>query len=68
MVYGVYVTPIAAGVEQEDACLSCATPYVRSSLTHECLPLVEFRLGEDITDAQVRDGGLNELPTIPTIQ
>ena len=47
---------MAAGVEQEDACLSCATPYVRSCLTHECLPLVEFQLGEGITDAQVRDG------------
>jgi hypothetical protein len=37
---------------QEDACAACSTPYVRSSLTHECLPLVEFHLAPDISPAE----------------
>lgn len=39
---------------QEEACSICATPYVRSCLTHECLPLVEFQLVGGMSDAEVR--------------
>ena len=45
--------PSPATVYQEAACPACATPYVRSFLTYECLPLVEFQLEEGISVAEV---------------
>eukprot|EP00760_Papus_ankaliazontas_P010181 PhM_4_TR1421/c0_g1_i1/m.66679/K19656/IFT122; intraflagellar transport protein 122 len=35
-----------------DECVNCLQPFVRSFFTFEVLPLVEFRLGHDLTDAQ----------------
>ena len=38
---------------QGDACTSCGMPFVRSFLTFEHLPVVEFHLAPGITDAEV---------------
>lgn len=56
---------------QEEACPACGTPYVRSSLTHECLPLVEFQLAEGLTETEVsatrRSGLCMPLPMLQCV-
>lgn len=41
------------GARAADACGACGTRYVRSSLTYESLPLLEFCLAPGISDVQV---------------
>ena len=41
------------GALQGDVCTSCGMPFVRSFLTFEHLPVVEFHLAPGITDAEV---------------
>ena len=41
------------GARASDACAACGTRFVRSSLTFESLPLLEFCLAPGISDAEV---------------
>ena len=41
------------GPRTADACGACGTRYVRSALTYESLPLLEFCLAPGISDIQV---------------
>ena len=43
----------AAGARHGDACAACGTRFVRSFLTFESLPLVEFQLAPGISDKDV---------------
>ena len=41
-----------ADVPQGDFCINCGAPFIRSFVTFEHLPLVEFELNSDITDEE----------------
>ena len=45
--------PCTCGFLQGDTCNTCRNAFIRSFLTFEALPLVQFQLAEHITDEQV---------------